>query len=155
MCVCLSVGLSVALSAIIILLYTPQFWSDCSTTSHTCWMWSPHCVQLFSVRSKVKVVNHPKVKNVFLVISRRRIVVESRDWYRTPLLKMRRKWEESHFKCTTYIQWICGLRDFAIPRTALVPWWDGVEIGCSENRFANFNHVMRLTYDVGVSGATR
>ena len=51
-------------------------------------------------RSKVKVVGHRKVKNVFLVISRRRIVVESRDW-----------WEESYFKCTTYIHGICGLRD--------------------------------------------
>ena len=30
--------------------------------------------------SNVKVVGHRKVKNVFLVISRRRIVVESRDW---------------------------------------------------------------------------
>ena len=30
------------------------------------------------------------------------------------------KWEESHFKCTTYIHGICGLRDIAIPRTALV-----------------------------------
>ena len=29
------VCLSVALSAIMILLYTPQFWSDCSETSHT------------------------------------------------------------------------------------------------------------------------
>ena len=42
-------------------------------------MWSPHCVKLFS-ELKVKVVGHRKVKNVFLVISRRRIVVESRDW---------------------------------------------------------------------------
>ena len=32
-----------------------------------------------SFRSKVKVVGHRKV-NVFLIISRRRIVVESRDW---------------------------------------------------------------------------
>ena len=39
---------------------TPQFWSDCSETSHTCWMWSPHCVKLF--RSKVKVVGLRKVK---------------------------------------------------------------------------------------------
>ena len=31
-------------------------------------------------RSEVKVVGHRKVKNVLLVISRRRIVVESRDW---------------------------------------------------------------------------
>ena len=30
-------------------------------------------------RSKVKVVGHRKVKHVFLVISRRRLVVESRD----------------------------------------------------------------------------
>ena len=42
------VCLPVALSAILILLYTPQFLSDCSETSHTCWMWSPHCVKLFS-----------------------------------------------------------------------------------------------------------
>ena len=33
-----------------------------------------------SFRSTVKVVGHRKVKNVFLVISRRRIVVEIRDW---------------------------------------------------------------------------
>ena len=40
LCVCLSVCLCVALFAILILLYTPQFWSDCSETSHTCWMLS-------------------------------------------------------------------------------------------------------------------
>ena len=34
---------------------------------------------LCNIRSKVKVVGHRKVKNVFLVISRRRIVAESRD----------------------------------------------------------------------------
>ena len=35
------------------------------------------CKSMQNVRSKVKVVGHRKV---FLVISRRRIVVESRDW---------------------------------------------------------------------------
>ena len=38
------------------------------------------CGEMDNFRSTVKVVDHRKVKNVFLVISRRRIVVESRDW---------------------------------------------------------------------------
>ena len=59
-------------------LYTPQLLSDCSETSHTCWMWSPHCLNYFlNYRSTVKVVGHRKV---FLVMYRRRIVIESRDW---------------------------------------------------------------------------
>ena len=126
-------------------------------------MWSPHCVLFQNSRSKVKVVGHRKVKNVFLVISRRRIVVESRDWRRNvgelidttfvltfcwsvtnsfqdrpgskfgpPIENEKncifcriRVHPPSYLRymqpdCTTYIHGLCGLLDFAIPRTALV-----------------------------------
>ena len=61
--VCLPVCLSVALSAIML---------DVESSL---------CQIIFqNFRSKVKIVDHRNVKHVFLVIYRRRLVVESRDW---------------------------------------------------------------------------
>ena len=90
---------------------TPQFWSDCSETSHTCWMWSRRLIVVES-RDWCHNVGKININNfciwhfgVWPIVSKIAQCKRSTPYW---------KWEESHFKCTTHMHGICGLHAFCL-----------------------------------------